>query len=234
VISLLLTGFISRHLRNTLMYAYTKNPHSLTSFVVLMLWMNLGFDVVAIAGDVGQMSLLSRQFTEAEAEANDLRQQLIGLGYLGVYLITAIAFLKWTHRACLNARGFGAHDMSFTPGWSVGWYFVPFLNLVRPYQAMKEIWQVSQDPQNWQLQQVSPILGWWWGLWITSNIAGQITMRSSMGAETIEQLQASTVISIAANAIGIPLCIVAIALVKSISQSQERLVDVENEPVEWS
>ena len=35
------------------------------------------------------------------------------------------------------------HDQRFSPGWSVGWWFIPALNLLRPYQVIKEIWRGS-------------------------------------------------------------------------------------------
>ena len=32
---------------------------------------------------------------------------------------------------------------------------------------MKEDWQTSSDPLgDWKTQSVSPLLGWWWALWI--------------------------------------------------------------------
>lgn len=206
-------------------YSYTKDPRSLTSFLVVMLWVSLGFEIVSILSDFAQMSLLDGAYTEAEAAANDSRQGLIGLGYLGVFIVTGIAFLKWIYRANLNCRGFGADGMKFTPGWSIGYYFIPFLNLVRPYQSMKEIWQVSHSPTNWKSQSGSALLGWWWALWLISNFLGQIVFRTSMNATTIEALQASTGITIFSSIIGIPLCLVAINLVKTISTKQESLVN---------
>lgn len=206
-------------------YTYTKDPRALTSFLVVMLWVSLGFEIISILSDFGQMSLLDGSFTEAEGAANDSRQGLIGLGYLGVFIVTGIAFLKWIYRANLNCRGFGVEGMKFTPGWSIGYYFIPFLNLVRPYQSMKEIWQVSHDPRNWKAQSGSALLGWWWALWIFSNVLGQIVFRTSMNANTIEGLQASTGISIFSGIVYIPLCIVAINLVKTISSKQESIVN---------
>ena len=97
-------------------YSYTKDPRSLTSFLVIMLWVSVGFEVVSILSDFAQMSLLDGVYTEAEAAANDSRQGLIGLGYLGVFIVTGIAFLKWIYRANLNCRGFGAEGMKFTRG----------------------------------------------------------------------------------------------------------------------
>jgi hypothetical protein len=206
-------------------YSYTKDPRPLTSFLVVMLWVSLGFEIVSILSDFGQISLLDGAYTEAEAAANDSRQSLIGLGYLGVFIVTGIAFLKWIYRANLNCRGFGAEGMKFSPGWSIGYYFIPILNLVRPYQSMKEIWQVSHGPRNWNTQSGSALLGWWWALWLISNFLGQIVFRTSMNANTVEAIQASTGISIFASIIGIPLCLVAINLVKTISTKQEAIVN---------
>jgi hypothetical protein len=206
-------------------YSYSKKPHSLTSFLIVMLWISLGFEVISILSDFAQMSLLGGAYiNEAEAETNDARQSLIGIGYLGVFIVTGVAFLKWIHRANLNCRGFGAQDMSFTPGWSVGYYFIPILNLVRPYNSMKEIWQVSHDPKDWKSQQGSAILGWWWALWLISGFLGQMVFRVSMDADSVDELQVSTGLSIFASIIGIPLCIVAVNLVKTISQRHEQLV----------
>lgn len=203
---------------------YTKDPSSLTRAVIIMLWVSLGFEVITLLGDIAQMSLLNRPFTNEEALANDSRQQLIGVSYLIVFILTGIFFLKWIHRANLNARGFGAANMEFTPGWSVGWYFIPVMSLFKPFQAMKEIWQVSQNPKAWQSVHPSPLLGCWWGLWITSNILGQVVFRMSSNASTIEQLERSTTVSIIASIVGIPLCLVAMKLIKSITAMQERVV----------
>lgn len=204
--------------------AYTKDPASLTRFVMIMLWVSLAFEIISLLSDMAQMSLLNRPYTHEEATANDARQQLIGIGYIIVFIVTGIAFLKWVHRANLNCRGFGATDMIFTPGWAVGWYFIPFMNLVRPFQAMKEIWQVSQNPRAWQAAPGSPLLGWWWGLWIANGVLGQAVFRAAKNATTIEQLERLTTLSIVASIVGIPLCLLAMKLVKSISSMQERVV----------
>lgn len=56
------------------------------------------------------------------------------------------AFMMWTFRAAHNLRALGALALKTTPGWAVGWYFVPIANLWKPYQAGIEIWQASQSP----------------------------------------------------------------------------------------
>ncbi len=205
-------------------YTFTKSPFGLTQALKVMLWIQMGVAVISIFSDFGQMNLASSgNITTEAAEANDARQGMIGLLYLGVFIATGIIFLKWIYRANLNCRGFGATDMKFTPGWSIGYYFIPFLNLVRPYQAMKEIWKVSSDPKNWQAQQGSGILGWWWALWLISGFLGQMTFRMSMNVNSPSSLEAATMVSILSSLVEIPLILVAVTLITSIIKKQAKL-----------
>jgi hypothetical protein len=191
-----------------------------------MLWVSLGVGVVSLVSDGAQLSLVSSDYTREAGAANDARQQLVGLISIAVFIVTGITFLKWIYRANFNSRGFGAREMKFTPGWSVGYYFIPFLNLVRPYQAMKEIWQASKNPLNWQSQQCSGLLGWWWALWLINSFLGQISFRLSLHARDRSSLQDATVASMVAAFADIFLCIVAVCLVSQIFGQQKRLVEV--------
>jgi hypothetical protein len=106
-----------------------------------------------------------------------------GLGLIALvsFLTSAILFLVWIHRANANARALGALGMEFTPGWCVGWWFIPIANLFKPYQAMREIYQASdpkQDNETWAASVVPSFLGAWWATWIVGNILGQIQARS--------------------------------------------------------
>jgi hypothetical protein len=62
-------------------------------------------------------------------------------------LAGGIAFLVWTHRTVANARAFGTHLMQNTPGRAVGYWFLPFYNLVHGYRVVSETWQAS-DPDS--------------------------------------------------------------------------------------
>jgi hypothetical protein len=206
-------------------YFYTTPPHTLTRLLLVMLWVCLIAEFVKIGSEVAQLLLLQSPFTKEAAEANNLRQTVVSYSWLTIYFGTSIPFLRWIYRANVNCRGFGARDMKVTPGWSIGSFFLPFLNLVRPYEAMKEIWKVSQDPMNWQSQSVSPIVGWWWGLWILSNVMGRVSMSFGQRADTVDSLITSTGVAIAASGVTIPLTILVILLVRKISRKQDELVN---------
>lgn len=90
--------------------------------------------------------------TEAEVLGNDLRQSILGIVHFIIYLVTAVLFLRWTYLANWNARILGAPDLKPSPGWAVGWYFVPIANLWKPFQALRQTFKASHPDytENWQ------------------------------------------------------------------------------------
>ena len=119
---------------------------------------------------------------------------------------------RWIYRASVNAHALGA-EMTFTPGWAVGWYFVPFANLVKPFQAMREIWQASHESSGGYEERV-PILGVWWGLWITTNILSNVAWR-------LGELGVGPTIDMIAAGLTAPLCAVLIMIMRDIESSQQ-------------
>ncbi len=85
---------------------------------------------------------------------------------------------------------------------------------------MKEIWKASHKPHGWVDYPVSPILGWWWFLWIVSNVIAQASFRLAMRAEELEELLRLNVINQAAEVSGILLSITTLVLVNRISEAQ--------------
>ncbi len=100
---------------------------------------------------------------------------------------TAILVAMWIYRAHANLRAIGAPDLQFTPGWAVGWYFIPFANLVKPFQAMRELWAQSLAQHDSYGDEADPQLKIWWGTWIAGNIASNLGLRlqSSADADTV-------------------------------------------------
>lgn len=76
-------------------------------------------------------------------------------------VVIVVFFVLWKYSASHNARRLGA-NMKFSPGWSIAYYFIPFLNLWRPYQAMKEIWNVSHNSMSCKSKKSGKIVVFWW------------------------------------------------------------------------
>ena len=101
------------------------------------------------------------------------------LAYFITFVVTVVAFLLWLHRCYENLAALGERGLRFTPGWAVGWWFIPFANLVRPYQVMRELWRrVAPAGIGLALLQV------WWAVWLLANFFDGLVSRTGGNAET--------------------------------------------------
>ncbi len=111
--------------------------------------------------------------------------------------------------------------MIFTPGWSVGWYFIPVANLWKPYQVMKEIWNVSHKC----LATGHSVLGWWWALWLLSNFLGRIAFKFGMRAEDASGYASSALTCIISDGLDVILSVVALVMVTRIGTAYSENID---------
>jgi hypothetical protein len=211
-----------------------RDPKRLTKWVQWLLIGVVVLDVVGAASEFAQFQLLSRMrdggfASDAEmtsaAESNDVRQGVIGITMLLVYIATVVAFSVWVHRANSNLHALGCQGLRFTPGWAVGWFFVPIANLWKPFQAMKEIWRASKNPANWQAETTGSLLGWWWFWWVVSSIVGNISGRLTFQAETLDAMIGIGPLNIAASALDLISAVFAFRVVKRIGGFQAMAAD---------
>jgi len=91
----------------------------------------LGFGLIEDA----RMGLL----TAEEANAFDSGMAHLALWTLGVEVVTAVAFLAWLSRTVDNVPALRGGRPMVTPRWSIGWWFIPFANLVKPFQIVRDV-----------------------------------------------------------------------------------------------
>ncbi len=216
-----------------------RDASGMTKAVQIFLILGIILSAINILSSISQYSLLgkmergdfgSEQEMMNAAEANDTREAFLGLAGTGVRIVTMIIAAFWINRASHNARSMGAAGMTFTPGWAVGWYFIPIANLWKPYGAMKEIWQCSQAPLDWQSQPISALLPIWWTFWIVSGGLGRLELHLAVRAYAIPELQALTILSIISALWDVLLELIFMTLVTQIyrmqsSQIQTRVVN---------
>ncbi|MPV86282.1 DUF4328 domain-containing protein [Cardiobacteriales bacterium ML27] len=201
----------------------------LTKCVVWALYAQVVVAVISIISGFMEYQLLtdyergvyaSQDEAVADGEANDRRQMVIAIGYGAVFIISGFLILKWVYRANYNARQLGAVGMKFTPGWSVGWYFIPIMSLWKPFQAMREIWQVSHNPKDWQSVEAGSILGAWWAFFLINGWLGRVVYNQSNRAEEIAEFKQAASLSLASDVVGIILALVTLLLVNKIYRAQ--------------
>lgn len=206
-----------------------RDPTKLTTWLKYFLYASIIIDAIALFSGVLQYQLLSdfklgvyssEVLATSAAESNDKRQQIIGVFQFGIAITTIILFAMWIYRASFNSRALGAQNMKFTPGWSVGYYFIPILWFWKPYQAMKEIWRASKAPKSWGSVARGTVLPWWWFFFLISAMLDNASFRTALRAKEIGELLTTTGITIAANVVSIPATIIALVLVRQIYEMQ--------------
>lgn len=210
-----------------------ESGHSRAQWVSRLLAAVVVLDIIAVISDYAEIQLINRVIsgeivTAVEATANDNRQVTIGGIYFILFILTAILFCMWIHRAHRNLSSLGNTNLKYSPRWAVGGFFVPFLNLWRPYQVTTEIWKASDptiDMNNgiaWQNSSTSSIIPSWWFLFVVSGFLGNILLRISLQAETLSEILTASWVGLIIDAMDIPAAILAILVVRNIDLRQEQ------------
>ena len=202
-----------------------------TAWVVGLLGAQIALGVASIVVTLGELDLLERvqgggSVGVAEAQASDARVGAVAVSVTIAFVATVIAWCMWQHRAHKNLHAAGRRGLRFTPGWGVGWWFVPFANLGKPFQAVRELHKGS-DPDShddtWDVRKTWPVLSLWWSVWIVSLMIDWVFVRTLDENFTLDAAITSDRVSIGADLASIVAAALAIIVVRSIAARQAAL-----------
>jgi len=193
-----------------------------TKTLRILLKLNLALAVIALVTglyDYHSYSNLSPDINlEETVLPSDVTVSIVYILQAILFIIAGIAFLQWIYYTNKNLHVLSNQELEFTPGWSVGWYFIPIANLFKPYQSMKEIWRLCHKNESVSYA----IVGWWWCFWIVSNFLERLAFKFNLRAGSAQQLVASAGITAASDVSDIILNIVALMLVTRIGISYSK------------
>ncbi|MDP2710877.1 MAG: DUF4328 domain-containing protein [Solirubrobacteraceae bacterium] len=208
-----------------------RSPRIAAYVVIALLAVGIVADAIAFLFEIGTYGVLAQlergvDVSIAELQAAETRSLLANLAQLAAYWMAIIAFVFWFARAYRNGARLGARGLRYKPGWAIGAWFVPILNLVRPKRIANDIWRAA-DPalgrgaDGWQSGSVSSLIHWWWGVWLFSGLVGNTARFMYSEAGTLgEQLRASTVGAIV-DVVFIVASVLAILVVRALTARQE-------------
>ena len=204
-----------------------------------LIWILLGLGLISLYSSYLQYDLLLKiqegfYVSDHEITSNDLREGIIGVVITILYVVSVITFIRWFRRAYYNLSS--RTDIRYDEGWAAGSWFVPILNLFRPYQIMKEIddessnliEKHSQEP----ISDSTALIGFWWALWIISGVVGRYVFRTSLNAESLEELMTSTQVDMLGVAFDVPLSLITVFMIRAISKKEELLLKLESKSKE--
>lgn len=159
---------------------YTEGSRILAgraSLATIAAWAVITATGMMLLTELGQVTGLIDPFAMSEIFAT----LLLGIAgfYTVAFIVSVVLVAMWIHRAHANLRDAGFTGLEFTPGWAVGWFFVPFANLIKPFQAMRELWNASLGEPGGFAEPAPGQIKFWWGGGIVGNIGSNISTRLS-------------------------------------------------------
>jgi Domain of unknown function (DUF4328) len=98
---------------------------------------------------------------------------LAGLGYLAIFIGTIVVFLRWFHLAARYSVARGV-TLPATPGWAVGSWFVPVVNLFTPFRVTRAM--LTGTGGN------AGLVGAWQATWLVGNAVSNASSKSDNAA----------------------------------------------------
>lgn len=125
--------------------------------------------------DAGWLLAHAWALAAAGGEFLETFEGLLGLVTFVAVIGSIIAFLRWLHLAVRQAAAMGV-EVGETPGWAVGYWFIPIGNLYKPYRVVRSL--VGGFGGGAAVRATH--LSLWWGLWIAGGIFSQLETRLTM------------------------------------------------------
>lgn len=210
-----------------------RSGHRRARFAMIMLGVVAVIAVLQFAFRAAELGILTRirdhglaAVTASEAQASDDRIAALALvaGIAGI--TTIVLWLMWQHRAHANLRALGVGGLGFTPGWAVGWWFIPFANIVQPFRAMSELWKGS-DPEagavDWKAKRTPRLLIGWWTAWLLAFAVLPTLASTAASGERppVTDLIARNRFLLTTNALFIVAAVLALLVVRTIDARQQ-------------
>ncbi len=92
--------------------------------------------------------------------------------------VVIVVLMFWVYRVSQNAHEIADPEPTVSPGWAVGWFFVPVANLVRPYLVLSELYNASRRPDAWK-ELGRPLVTGVWGILNVLAVLLFVTIRIS-------------------------------------------------------
>lgn len=114
---------------------------------ITLIWIVTVVELIILAINLYKYNLYNKALsgltvTTTEVESIESKALLLGILFIIVFISSAVAFIQWFRRAYFNLHQ-RASNLEFSEGWAAGAWFVPIVNIGRPYRIMKEMYETT-------------------------------------------------------------------------------------------
>ncbi|GAB5466249.1 MAG: hypothetical protein Kapaf2KO_16850 [Candidatus Kapaibacteriales bacterium] len=162
-----------------------EDNRGLVRAIVVSLWVYCGFVIITLLLNAYLIYLYSSDFQYNLFEyiaIEDSHYILFAILNFLSLLAFGIMYIVYFKRVYSNARYIGNEELDLSEGMVVGMWFIPLYNLVKPYLASKQVYQILKEHLSKKniIQEdkykVSIVAFWWFG-WVLTNILSRIPNR---------------------------------------------------------
>lgn len=122
-------------------------------------------------------------------------------GQVVVIVLIIVLFLRLLYKITETATGFTVPFTYVAPRWAVGYWFIPLMNLYRPFQVVKALFAACAQEAGPTVKPAAgeQLLSAWWAMFLISNAAGWALANSDMNMQSRDGLTNYSEATIAYN-----------------------------------
>ena len=136
---------------------------------------------------VHQMKVSPRSVSLDAARHADDDVQNAAIAYLLMLVVTAALFITWLFQLTKVVDDYSPDALRHRPGWAIGGWFVPILNLVRPKQMVDDVWTGSSP--EWSHERPAFYVHLWWAAFLISGLLDRIA--AQRGDNSLSDVESS-------------------------------------------
>ncbi len=194
----------------------------------------VGAATTAAAVDAGLQVYLVSVFDPSEpltgiSETTDRVYEVSGFVNLaqGLAIIAGgVCFIALLWRMARNGAILSPGKAKRRTHWAITGWFVPFLNLVRPYDMVKQAWVSTPVRDGGPIFEIPPgyFKAWWW-LFIASGVANRVVARLQFnGVSTMRQLSNEANWLLFAQVLTVASGVACLLVLRALTRRQEKAI----------
>jgi hypothetical protein len=211
---------------------------SLAGLTTAIVWVAAAAAVSALASGIAYANRYAKLDTYAERfdfeSLRDLRSADDAVDTTSTILVVVsiailVLVIVYLYRASLNTDLWNRDRKTWTTGWTIGAWFIPFANVVLVPLVVAEIWRRSPDPDSRGHGEpgpsVAPVVMWW-----ILVVVGFTTASFDLDPDTIDEYRAQDIVHVVGCALLVAAAVLLANIVRTITRHQGARQTLDNQP----
>ncbi len=160
----------------------------------------------------------------------DRLADILSMSHIVISIISFILFTIWFYKSYANLENV-VDNLEHKKGWIIGAWFVPIVNLYKPYKIMQDMYLKAQGILNYKesyhKDSISTrVIAWWWALYLISAFSSKISDVILKDPQSMDTLFTGVYIGVASEIVAVAYVVLSIKLIKDYAKVEAVIVDM--------